>query len=129
MEDKMGVEEKMKQAASLMKEAASELDKLGLTLNFEIKITARPQSIEIEVAPLHKKAPKIIEDIPTELLGLTLREFGNRYAETERFQRHIKMIEQLVAIETRDQKRQKARLQAQQDIQAQPDTPAPAQSS
>jgi hypothetical protein len=129
----MGIEQKPAQAAQLIEDVSGEFEKSGLYVSFEIKITARPQSVGIEIAPLRKKAPVIIEDIPTELLGLTLREFGNRYAETEQFQRHIRMIEQLIAVEektmARDQRRLKVQLQEQQALQAQSDTPSPAQSS
>jgi hypothetical protein len=112
----MGIEQKIAEAARLMEEASGEIEKSGLYMFFEIKIAAQPQTAGIEVAPFYKKKPTIIEDIPTELLGLTLREFGNRYGETERFQSHIRMIEQLIAIEARDQKRQKARLQGQEEL-------------
>jgi hypothetical protein len=38
----MGIEQKMAQAARLMEEAASELEKIGLKLNFEIRIKLQP---------------------------------------------------------------------------------------
>jgi hypothetical protein len=129
----MGIEQKIAEAARLLEEASGEIEKSGLYISFEIKIAAHPQTVGIEVAPFYKKPPTIIEDLPTELLGLTLREFGNRYRETEAFQKHIGMIEQLIAVEEKtmalDQRRQQARLQEQQALQAQPDTPSPARSS
>jgi hypothetical protein len=43
----MGIEQKLAQAAQLMKEAASELEELGLLLDFEIRIKPQPPAVSL----------------------------------------------------------------------------------
>jgi hypothetical protein len=46
----MGIEQKMAEAARLMKEAASKLEELGLRLDFEIRIKPQPPTVGLTLS-------------------------------------------------------------------------------